>query len=51
MVFDPNDQTKNYSLRGSLEFEAGGEWDRQQAQPADQKTQRQWFSLGYRVFF
>lgn len=37
--------------RGSLEFEAGGEWGRQQAQPADQKTQRQWFSLGYRVFF
>lgn len=38
--------------RGSVEFEAGGEWGKQQLlQPGDQKTKRQWFSVGYRVYF
>jgi hypothetical protein len=38
--------------RGSLDFEVGGEWGKQQLlQPGDQKTKRQWYSVGYRVYF
>jgi hypothetical protein len=40
-----------HSDRATIEFEAGGEWTSRELVTDQQKTNRYWFSLGYRVGF
>jgi hypothetical protein len=39
------------SERTTVEFEAGGEWMTRELPIAQEKTNRYWFSLAYRVAF